>query len=171
MFKATELLRAIVRDKTTPARTAAHDLESFCWVFVLRAVQDALDSETRAALQRECRRIFAATSYQELLNNRAVALPADLCEAFDTIQELKAYLDGAGERHLSECLDTYWCLLKGKFQSVRERRLPTHLNLATTMKDFPQTYTVTKATHKDLLKAFDVRAIKSGREAGREGGV
>lgn len=71
MFKATELLRAVVKDQTTPARTAAHDLESFCWVFVravyLRAVQDALDSETRAALQRERRRIFAATSYQELL--------------------------------------------------------------------------------------------------------
>lgn len=107
MFKATELLRAIVRDKTTPARTAAHDLESFCWVFAstvyLRGVQDALDSETQAALQRERRRIFAATSYQELLNSRAVALPADLCEAFYTIQER---------------LDTCWYLLKGSWLLV-----------------------------------------------------
>lgn len=123
MFKATELLRAVIKDQTTLARTAAHDLESFCWVFVgavyLRTVQDVLNSQTRAALQRERRRIFAATSCQELLKNRAVALPADLCEAFDTIQELKAYLDGAGERQLRECLDTCWYLLKG-FQPVRK---------------------------------------------------
>lgn len=123
MFKATELLRAIVEDRTTLARTAGHDLASFCWVFVgtvyFRAVQDAPNVTKRSVLQRERRRIFAATSYQELLNNRAVALTADLCEAFDTIQELKAYLDGAGERYLSECLDTCWYLLKG-FQPVRK---------------------------------------------------
>lgn len=173
MFKATELLRAVVRNQTTPAPTAAHDLESFCWVFVatayLRAVQDGPDNQTRSALQRERRRIFAATSCQDLLNNWAVALPADLSEAFDTIQELNTYLDGAGEKRLAECLDTCWYLLKG-FQPVRERRLPTHLelNLATTMKDFPQTYTVTKATQKGLLKTFSAPKIDCDSEARHE---
>lgn len=114
------------------------------------------------------RRIFAATSCQESLNNRAVALPADLCNAFNSIQELKVYFDAAGEKRLSECLDTCWYLLKG-FQPVRERQLPTHLNLATTMEDFPQTYTVTKATHKCLLRAFSTPKIDSNSEAGHEG--
>lgn len=171
MFKATELLHAVVKDRTITARTAVHDLESFCWVFVgtayLRAVQDAPDNQTRSALQRERRRIFAATSCQDLLNNWAVALPADLCDAFDTIQELKAYLDGAGEKRLAECLDTCWYLLKG-FQPVRERLLPTHLNLATTMKNFPQTYTVTKATHMGLMKAFPAPKVDRDSEAGHE---
>lgn len=124
MFEATELLRAVIKDQTAPARTAAHDLELFCWVFVgtayLRAVQNAPDSQTRSALQRERRRIFAAMSCQELLNNRAVALPADLCEAFDSIQGLKTYLDGAGEKRLAECLDTCWYLLKGFPACARE---------------------------------------------------
>lgn len=38
-------------------------------------------------------------------------------------------------------------------------------------KDFPQTYTMTKATHKGLLRAFDFRNINSGPEAEREGEV
>lgn len=171
MFMATELLRATVGHYTTTG-TAAHDLESFCWVFVfslyIRAVRDALTVSERSALVRENRRIFAATSYQELLNNRAVALPEDLCEAFDTIQELKTYLDGAGEKRLIECLDTCWYLLKG-VQPVRQRRLPTpRVNFATTMKDFPQTYTVTKATHKGLLRAFSAPKVDYGSEAGHE---
>lgn len=54
---------------------------------------------------------------------------------------------------------------------MRERWLPPHLNLAKTIKDFPQTYTMTKATHKGLLRAFDFRNINSGPEAEREGEV
>ncbi|KAL1938687.1 hypothetical protein VTO73DRAFT_11290 [Trametes versicolor] len=136
-FIATELLRAAIKSDETIARTAAHDLESFCWVFVLtlylRAVRDAPEDRTRLALRMEYHTIFAARSREELLEKRYIALPPDLDYLFESIQYLSTHLDDIGETTLGIYLNTCWYLIKG-FQFTRSARLSQHILTWTTTR-------------------------------------
>ncbi len=156
---ATELLRAAVNSGETIARTAAHDLESFCWVFVstlyLRAMRDAPEGQTRSTLQREYHKIFASQSSEELLKKRYAALPSDQDQLFDNIQYLSAHLDDLGETALGISLNTCWYLVKG-FQPTRSMRpLPPMAPGAT--EDASVAFgTAVKATHRNLLATFSM---------------
>ncbi|OJT03826.1 hypothetical protein TRAPUB_5515 [Trametes pubescens] len=156
---ATELLKAAVNSGETIARTAAHDLESFCWVFVsmlyLRAMRDAPEGQMRSTLQREYSKIFASRSRDELLKKRYVALPSDQDQLFDNIQYLSAHIDDLGETALGISLNTCWYLVKGFQPSRSMRALPPMAAGAT--EDAPVMFgTSTKGTHKNLLFAFSM---------------
>ncbi|OJT02312.1 hypothetical protein TRAPUB_7169 [Trametes pubescens] len=176
-FMATELLKAAVAGKTI-TRTAAHDLESFCWVFIyslyLRALRDAPKGQKRTALQREYRQIFAAISCGELLEKRYVSLPSDQDQFLENIDCLRAHLDDLQETTLGICLNTCWYLIKG-FQPTRSTRpLPPMAPGAT---DNAQVMfgSSTKGEHQNVLLAFSTpeRTRKrkrgdSGTDVGRE---
>ncbi|EIW56241.1 uncharacterized protein TRAVEDRAFT_73812 [Trametes versicolor FP-101664 SS1] len=176
-FMATELLQAVVAGKTI-TRTAAHDLESFCWVFIytlyLRALRDMPKGQKRSDLQSEYRKIFAAIGCVELLDKRWVALPSDQDQFLGNIDCLRAHLDDLEEKTLRICLNTCWYYLKCFQPNRRMRTLPEMAEGAGDRVPAPFGSS-TKATHEMVLLVFStperMRKRKrgdSGSEMGRE---
>ncbi|KAI0327277.1 hypothetical protein GY45DRAFT_1327888 [Cubamyces sp. BRFM 1775] len=92
-FDATVLLLAIASNKPFQ-RTAAHDLESFCWVLIHAAYQRALldaGGTDKEALQAENDRLFDSSSIAMLIERRAdLAVPYKLMATSDGTQSPKA---------------------------------------------------------------------------------
>ncbi|OJT15343.1 hypothetical protein TRAPUB_8099 [Trametes pubescens] len=148
-FMATELLRVTVDNQTTT---------------------DAPAGPGRLALDREHRRIFAAHTCQELLNNRAVVLPSDVYKIFDSIRVLKAYLPGIDDKCLADRLYSCWYFLKGFQPVTHDKCLPgaEFPGFMDTVKNHPSTpYTAVKATHEGLLRVFAAPEVESDADAGR----
>ncbi|KAI0682253.1 hypothetical protein C8Q76DRAFT_804373 [Earliella scabrosa] len=152
IFVATDVLRAAVKNEPI-SRTVGQDLESICYA-ILYAVykhgMDALKGSQRKPLEEEFRRLFVATSLEELIVARRNALGVD--GGLEGLEYLGTYADRRSPA-LSTFIVGIWLLVQ-QCQPLKEPEPGSSLPLmrqkyAKKVNKAPRT--VKPPTHEEVI--------------------